>query len=186
MSTKQQSAERTRTRLVDAAMATIHAQGLVGLTLDGVAKAAGVSKGGLLHHYPSKDALVEAILRRLFADFEARVGHYLEREPAAPGRSLRAYVRATFDEDPLPLELGAVLLVAAAENEALLRLIREDASGWQRRFLDDGVPPARAAVIRQAADASWSERLLGVAPADRADRLAVMEELLKLTEVDRP
>lgn len=84
MSTKQQSAERTRTRLVDAAMATIHAQGLVGLTLDGVAKAAGVSKGGLLHHFPSKDALVEAILRRLFADFDAWVRHYLEREPVPP------------------------------------------------------------------------------------------------------
>ena len=53
---------------------------------------------------------------------------------------------------------------------------------WQRRLLDDGVPAPRATVIRQAADASWSERLLGVAPDDRAARRAVLRELLDLTE----
>lgn len=74
-----------------------------------------------------------------------------------------------------------MLLVAAAENEALLTLIREDASGWRRRVLEDGIPPARAAVIRQAADASWSERLLGVATEDRPTHLEMMEELLRLT-----
>lgn len=34
-------------------------------TLDAVAKRAGISKGGLLHHFPNKEALVTATLKRL-------------------------------------------------------------------------------------------------------------------------
>ena len=34
-------------------------------TLDAVAKKAGVSKGGLLYHFPNKEALIEVLLDRL-------------------------------------------------------------------------------------------------------------------------
>ncbi len=186
MSARQLAAAQTRTRLLDAAEQTLRGQGMAGLTLDAVAKEAGVSKGGLLHHFPSKDALVEGILRRLFAAFEARAGQYFEREAPAPGRWLRAYVRASFDDDPFPLELSAVLLASVAENGALLALIREDFDHWQRRLLDDGVPPARATVIRQAADASWIERALAGGREDHTARLAVLHELLELAAGGQP
>jgi AcrR family transcriptional regulator len=148
-----------------------------------VAKEAGVSKGGLLHHFRSKDALVETMLRRLFADFEACVQSYADQEAPTPGRWLRAYVRATFDDEPPPLEVIAVLLSGMLENDALLTLVRDDWRHWQERLLNDGVPAARAQVIRQAADAYWLERLMDVAPTDAAARAALMTELLKLAEV---
>ncbi len=65
MSARQLTAARTRTRLLDAAAQTLRDQAMAGPTLAAVAKEAGVGKGGLLHHFPSKDALVKAVLRRL-------------------------------------------------------------------------------------------------------------------------
>lgn len=65
MSARQLTAAQTCPRLLDVAAQTLRDQGMAGLTLDAVAKEAGVGKGGLLHHFPSKDALVEAVLRRL-------------------------------------------------------------------------------------------------------------------------
>jgi len=47
-----------RDRILDAAGQLVTGQGTRHLTLDGVAQAAGVSKGGLLHHFPGKDALL--------------------------------------------------------------------------------------------------------------------------------
>lgn len=182
-STKQAAAAQTRSRLLDAAVHTMRGQGLTGLTLDAVAREAHVSKGGLLHHFRSKDALIEALLRQLFADFDQRVQHYFDQEADRSGRWLRAYVRATFDDEPLPLEVITMLLSAITENHALLQIIREDAEHWQQRLLNDGVPPARATVIRQAADASWTDRLIEAELPDQTKRAAVLQELLRLTEV---
>ena len=37
-------------------------EGLLAMTLDRIAEEAGVSKGGLLYHFPSKDELIVALL----------------------------------------------------------------------------------------------------------------------------
>jgi len=55
----------TKQKLLDAATEIIMDHGVHQLTLDEVAKTAGVSKGGLLYHYPSKEALLTAIVERL-------------------------------------------------------------------------------------------------------------------------
>jgi AcrR family transcriptional regulator len=179
---KRDAAIGTRRRLLKAAIETMQVRGPQALTLDAVAAEAGVSKGGLLHHFRSKDALLEAILRQLFADFNDRVQQVYEAEPSRPGRWLRAYVRASFADDPLPLELAAMLLVAVSENTALLGLIQEDAARWHTRLLDDGIPAARATVVRQAADAMWTERLMQLPSDDPALRQQVLAELLALAE----
>lgn len=177
MTTKHEAGLQTREKLLYAAMEHIRKVGMSAFTLDGVAKEAGVSKGGLLHHFPSKDALINGLILRLFSDFEARVTAYYEREIAAPGRWLRAYVRASFEEQPLLLEL----LFMFSLNDALMTLIRDDFARWNERLLNDGVPPARATIIRQAADSYWIERL--VEPEiDPAFRDALREELLRMTE----
>ena len=40
------------------------------MTLDGVAQAAGVSKGGLLYHFPSKESLLGALAQRYVESME--------------------------------------------------------------------------------------------------------------------
>jgi AcrR family transcriptional regulator len=50
--------------LLDAAEAVVVRQGIANLTLDAVAAEAGMSKGGLLHHFPTKNRLVEALVMR--------------------------------------------------------------------------------------------------------------------------
>lgn len=43
------------------------------LTLDSAAQAAGVSKGGLLHHFPNKDELIKAVITETADEFDAQV-----------------------------------------------------------------------------------------------------------------
>jgi AcrR family transcriptional regulator len=170
-------AEHTRARLLDAAMKNMLAQGPGGLALDLVAREAGISKGGLLHHFPSKEALIEALLRQLMVEFETLVLRYYEIESNRPGRWLRSYVRASFDDQShVPLELAARLTESFFQSERLRRMVQEDTAHWQQRLNSDGIPAVRATVVRQAADAQWSERLIVV--QDPAQRQAVMHELL--------
>ncbi|MBC8160434.1 MAG: TetR/AcrR family transcriptional regulator [Roseiflexaceae bacterium] len=170
----------TRRRLIDAATDWLSHHSAQALTLEAVAKHAGVSKGGLLHHFASKEALVEAVLRELFASFERQVSERAAGEPDQPGRWLRAYVAATYADHAPPLDVFVNLLSQITAQPGLLELVRGDFLRWQARLLDDGVPAERATIVRQAADAFWSERLLDVAATDDASRQRQRDALFAL------
>jgi AcrR family transcriptional regulator len=174
--------EQTRNRLLEAALDTMREYGYGGLTLDAVARNAGVSKGGLLHHFRSKEALIEAILRHLFSEFEVRVQSYYEEDTQQPGRLLRAYVRATFEDDPPPIELAAMLLSALSETPTLVKIVQEDFGQWRERLLNDGVQRIRARIIWQAADAYWLDKMMGNDELTPAMRQEMVDELIRLTE----
>jgi AcrR family transcriptional regulator len=91
------SPAQTRTRLLAAAARLIGEQGGARLTLDLVAHNAGISKGGLLHHYPTKDALVRGLTNELAAVLRSRLNREMTAYP-----ELLPEVRAAFaflDED---------------------------------------------------------------------------------------
>lgn len=176
---KQAAALQTREHLIAVARHVIVDQRQPALTLDAVAKAAGVSKGGLLHHFPSKDALVEAILGDLLTRFEAAAAARWQAEPPTPGRWLRAYIEATFADDPVPLETITLLAAAITEKETLMTRVVEDNARWYTRLTSDGIPPVQARIVRMAVDSYWVERVFGQ-PLDDDERAALRMHLLRL------
>ncbi|GLY50844.1 TetR/AcrR family transcriptional regulator [Lentzea sp. NBRC 102530] len=78
--------EDTRRALLDAAGTCIRARG-TSATLDHIAKETGVSKGGLLHHFATKEDLVRALAQDLFDRFRADVLAHLDPDDTEPGVS---------------------------------------------------------------------------------------------------
>jgi AcrR family transcriptional regulator len=68
-----QQSQHVREEILDATEAVIGREGVAGLTLDAVAAECDVSKGGLLHHFPSKDALVRGAHPALHGAVPCRV-----------------------------------------------------------------------------------------------------------------
>src|SRR5690606_6550579 len=62
-----------RGELLDAAEELLSEQGSTALTLSAVADRAGVSKGGLLYHFSTKEALIKAMVERLIEEFDALI-----------------------------------------------------------------------------------------------------------------
>jgi TetR/AcrR family transcriptional regulator, transcriptional repressor for nem operon len=62
MSTRSASSSpaNTRDRLLDAAMTVVRQKGYAATSIDDLCKAAGVTKGGFFHYFPSKEALAVA------------------------------------------------------------------------------------------------------------------------------
>ncbi len=169
-----------RERLLDAAVKTMQKGGANAFTLDEVARAANVSKGGLLHHFPAKGALLEALLDDLLNRFDALALQFYEQDLSTAGRWLRAYVKATFADEPPPLEVVLMLTFMLTEQPEMLNRIREYVDIWNERFVKDGVSPMRAHVIRGAADSYWTDVVLGMMPDTPEERVALMNELLHL------
>lgn len=70
----------TPERLLDAAEETFAQQGLRGARLEDIAASAGIRRPSLLYHYPSKDLLYAAVVRRSFE----RLGAELTRAMSGP------------------------------------------------------------------------------------------------------
>jgi AcrR family transcriptional regulator len=80
-----------RTRILDAALTCFLEQGIEQTTVARIRAVSGVSNGALFHHFPTKEAIADALYVAAMTDFQR--GHWalLERRP----RSLRSALRAT-------------------------------------------------------------------------------------------
>ncbi|MFO0610865.1 MAG: TetR/AcrR family transcriptional regulator [Polyangiales bacterium] len=171
-----------REALLKAAAAIVRRDGADALTLDAVAREAGVSKGGLLYHFDSKEALVAAMVAALVEGFDARLS---AAEGGAPGAFTRSYLEATAETDDEALALSAGLLAAVAIAPESLAPLRARYRSWGRRLRGDGIDEADAMIVRLAADGLWLADLLGLEPPGRKLRGEVVARLASWTRPAR-
>jgi AcrR family transcriptional regulator len=175
--------EQTRARLLEAAGQVVLKQGLQGLTLDAVAQAAGVSKGGLLYHYPSKETLVKGLFAHLLEEFERDVERRIDptEPPGTPGRYTRAYIAASFSSDERQRELGALIGALVTADPELLTMVRASFERTRAAIAVDGLGDLRAALVQMATDGIMLYEMLGVQVLSSELCLALFEELMRLT-----
>lgn len=84
--------ESVKSNLLDAAADILIHESAQKLTLNLVAQKAGVSKGGLLHHFPSKEKLLDGLFHRELNLFRDEILAAMEKDPVETGRAARAYI----------------------------------------------------------------------------------------------
>lgn len=153
----------TRDRILDAAMELVRDHGPVKLTLDESAKCAGVSKGGVLYHFKTKDDLIRGMVRRLIDQCEALHRMHYENEQPGPYRWARSLVRTAFDPNgPVHDPVGAAMLAAVALNPDLVAPLQAKYQEWMARVKSDSPDFERACVVCMAMDGYVLQRMLGV------------------------
>jgi len=172
-----------RNRILDAAERLVMGDGSRNLTLDAVAQAAGVSKGGLLYHFPSKDALLAGMIERDIDQLNARCLAEMANLPAACASSdLKAWILGVLQPHRVRQEVGAALLAAAANNPALLDGVRQRYAEHVAQLQSLGKGFARAAVILLAVDGLMFGEAWRVTPFTPEQRELIVEELLRMTD----
>lgn len=74
-----------RTKIIDTATRLFYQDGIRATGIDAVIEQAGVARMTLYHHFPSKDALVEAVLQRISDRITERI-NAIVADPAQPAR----------------------------------------------------------------------------------------------------
>lgn len=172
---RRKNPEELRRLLIAAAVALALKQGLAAVTVDAVARAAGVTKGGLFHHFPTKQALAEAVFAHLIAECDAGIDRLMADDPVAHGRFTRAYLALSLADDTQPDLLA--LWISASADPHLSRLFTAWVQSRLARHAATDSGPALEAV-RFAADGLWFGAATGLHPADPA---ALRAHLLSLT-----
>lgn len=145
--------ERTRAAVLDAAERLLHERG-TRVSVAEVAAAAGVSKSGLLHHFPSRDALLLAVAEHGLQEFTVEVMRHVDESEERAGRVLRAYVRTLCggSERAMAFFSPTALWGSLMGLPGMERAIAADAAHWRAVFAQDGLPEDRALVVRHAAE----------------------------------
>ncbi|THA36625.1 TetR/AcrR family transcriptional regulator [Streptomyces sp. A1277] len=133
---RQERAEQTRRKLVEAAAEEFAAHGYSGASLSGIVRSAGVTMGALTFHFPSKSLLADAVQEA----GEDATRAVLDAGPVTPG---------------LPAPIGDILALAGAieanpSMRAAARFARDGhspAAGWYGSW----VPEVRARLGRYEA-----------------------------------
>lgn len=141
------TAQQTREKIRSAAAQLIAEQGAAHLTLNAVADTAGISKGGLLYHYPSKQALLEGMLEHVL-DTRAPLKAMAEQGKQGSAYELLSKVLAfdiqISDEERL---MGQALLAASAENPELLKPAQDYMRTLYNSFTQNTEQPATARLL---------------------------------------
>jgi AcrR family transcriptional regulator len=190
---RQQTKPPTRDLILNAAERVVLRDGVMRLTLEAVAREAKLSKGGVLYHFATKEALIQAMLSRLIQYCEHEIEAHRQHDTEAGGWT-RAYVRRKFEpllaypgeaDFPRSKEVGAGIIVAATTTPSLLNPLRERFQAWQQAIEADGIDAARATVVRLAVDGLWLAELLGIWSPGAGLREQVLNELIRLTQETR-
>lgn len=132
-------AARNRELLLDAALAAFSAERSAGseATLDGIAKAAGVGIGTLYRHFPTREALVEAVYRNELDRLCDATDDLLARMPA--DAALRAWMDRFVDYMVTKRHLADALRAVVASGGTPFAHSRERMIAAVARLLAAGV-----------------------------------------------
>ena len=169
----------TKRKLLEAASLVVKEKGVSALTLEAVAKQANVSKGGLLYHYPNKEALLKAMVVHLDENFERAIAKQIEQ---SEGRItwLEAYVAMSFDPQHSQIAESAGMLAAIANDLSLLEPLAERYQVLQQQLEASDLDSGLANIIRLAADGLWFTELFKLSPLTEEKRSRVLAALLTL------
>lgn len=175
--------ELVRRQLLDVAARLATENGMASVTLDAVSGASGISKGGLLHHFPTKNALLDALFESLLERFDADIEDLMRRDPVSHGRFTRAYLLAVADiqSDREESRHWAQVTIAMLAEPRLRQRWRE----WVQARADEYIgtdSSVDAQIVRFAADGLWLSDTTESHDLGPAERWALISRLTELTK----
>ena len=174
--------EQTRARIRVAAAKVIERDGAGHLTLEKVAAEAGVSKGGLLYHYPSKDVLLQGLLDHLLENRAGLVDDLGSAEEVSHAALLNGLIDADFDLPKDERIMAQGLIAASAENADLLAPAKQYVEALFEQLGTSKASAAAARTILLASQGLQFLELLGLLSLSTNERNEIRQHLKSLTQ----
>src|SRR6516164_5524903 len=152
-----------RTRLLDAAMQVIRAQGYAATTVDDICRATGLTKGAFFHHFKSKEDLALAAAAHFSATAERVFGEAPYRQLADPLDRLLGYIdfRSAILARPIP-EFTCLLGTMVQEAYDSHPAIRRACDAYIGAHAADVAKDIAGAKALYAPEATWSTESLAL------------------------
>jgi AcrR family transcriptional regulator len=178
-----QHTDNAREKIIDAAEQVVVESGAGHLTFEAVASKSGISRGGLLYHFPDKKALLKGMLDRQIGRIaETRMKKRAEI-PEGPERETVAYVLSMLDEDNESKgRIMAAIIAMAAYEPGILGSAAQDYRQTISDLATDGLSFERVAVITLATHGLRLMEVLSISYFNAEERCRIIKELSALAK----
>lgn len=186
-SRQEHSGAATRAHILAAAAELAKEKGAAHISLEAIAQRAGLSKGGLLYHFPRKDALIRALVEQhlaevdaMLAAIEANNGHRRNNTIA------RAFVELSREKACEHKSNLDGILMALAENPHLLDPIRAHEKRMIERIRRTAADRELSLIALLVIEGMRSLDLFNVNELATEERAAVLDRVMALLGDDQP
>ncbi|WP_114417856.1 TetR/AcrR family transcriptional regulator [Marinospirillum perlucidum] len=186
MTDKPRRRNNSRGAILDAAQRVAVNKGANKVSLDSVAKEAGLTKGGVLYNFSGKDALMTALLERLVDTYKPLVETRREELAGEKNATLRSVIQVIQQLQQLDHNIPMAILAAGAENLDLLQPLRAEMARRQQQIRDEAEDPDQASLIWAAGEGMMLMDMLGLLPFDEEKRQQLFQRLDEAAEGVRP
>lgn len=171
--------ERSRRAILEAALSVIARDGPHRFTLDAIARESGISKGGVMHQFRTKEAVLKALMEQHLVRFEASSQAFLTSYGSKHSEPVLAAQIATLGEITSQPHSAALAIVGVLTEEPdLLATFRDIDSAKVAAIKSEAADPELAILRWTAARGLMLSALLGLCPLSARDRKALFERLL--------
>lgn len=160
----------SRDRILDAYQDILLEHGPAAVTLEAVATRAGVSKGGLLYHFGSKDALVDGLTERLLRLTDDDI----VTANTAPDGPVRYYLRSSVSDAALDSPWHRATLAAirlAPDEQRVVDALSQSQQVWRDHLAAHVDDPLTAELVALVGDGLYLRAALG------GDRGVLLDQL---------
>ena len=148
-----------RGRVLEAARRIVRARGARGLTLQRIAQESGVTRGGILYHWPTRKALLHALIDYDLDSWERRCRDYAP----GPAADVAGHVHCGLDPAHGDGELAAGLLAELRDDPVARNRVERFAMRQLNGWCWDDDDLARYLLVLAAEGAFW-RRVHGLTP----------------------
>ncbi len=186
----------TKQSILETALDVLMKDGVGALTLERVARDVGLSKGGLLYHFESKEQLLEGLIELLMLDWDREQSTAFpttstpQKKPSSafsttgdPSSTLEAHPSQHPLQGP---QIASILMAARAINPTLLDPIQDRYKNLESTSQHNGTAPIRPLVSRLLTVGLWFTEALGLAPPTREQRAGLAQIIDSLPEQEEP
>jgi AcrR family transcriptional regulator len=171
--------ERSRKAALAAALTIIARDGPGRLTLDAIAQESGLSKGGLMHQFRTKEAVLKALLEQQFAHFNDFTRDFRSKLGAASAQPELATQIATSREIIAQQYSVAQAMLAALASDPNLLVEARDLDAARVKAIKKEAADPELAVLRWAAARGLALlAMLRLCPIPEAEVQRLFERLL--------
>lgn len=152
---RKKAPELIRQRILDSAMTLAAQEGVTSVTIQAVANLVGITKGGVLHHFPSKKKLLDAMVISLLERLDVAIDQLIEQDPQPYGCFTRAYIEVTLEKTVHGLEnswtaISMTMLTDRTFNQYWIQWLN---TRIKQHHSTDGDLALK--ILRYAADGVW-------------------------------
>lgn len=175
-----------REELMRAVEAVARRVGVSGLSIDAVAKEAGVSKSSVVYDCDSKAGLLAEFTRHQIACFKADFDELLADHDGSPNAYMRAMIQH-FRTAPTDDDVAITMLISASmgENAQCREVMREALAEDARRVSSEAEVPRRMLRLLLTLYGMMFLECFGFHRFDEVTRNEILDDLLEVAKTDK-